>query len=114
MGDCHAIQGDSEIFNPFEMQAVVTITPYVLKNLASEIAWPRVETEREIMTVVSDKPFDAASREAAREMIKWLVAEFHYNASDAAFLCGQVADLRVCQIVGTLYTACYVVPKEFI
>ncbi len=114
MGDCHAIQGDGEIFNPFEIPARITLTPTVLKGRSTTMSGPRVVTDKFLITIASEKPFEVAARDAAKHMILWLVEDFDMTAEEAAYLCGQVANVRTSQIGNSLYTASYTFPKEFL
>ena len=114
-GDCHAIQGDGEMINPFEMQAKVTLTIDVVKGKSSKGKWPRVVTEETLETVASDRTFYFAAKIAMVEMIRWMVEEYGYEYYEAAFLCGQVVDARCCQIGGNAYhTARCVINKKFV
>ncbi|UCG54855.1 MAG: acetamidase/formamidase family protein [Dehalococcoidia bacterium] len=114
-GDCHAIQGDGEIINPFEMQAKVTLTVDVLKEKSSVGKWPRLKTKNTIETVASDRTFYFAAKIAMVEMINWLVEDYGFEFNEAAFFCGQVVDARCCQIGGNAYhTARCVLDIEYL
>lgn len=102
VGDCHAIQGDGEIINPFEMEAKVTLSIKVIKDRSSEGKWPRVVTDDTIETVVSDRTFYFAAKVAMVEMIKWLKEEHGFEYYEAAFLCA-VAHAKCCAIGGNAY-----------
>jgi amidase len=114
-GDCHAIQGDGEMINPFEMQAKITLTIKVIKGKSSVGKWPRVTTRDTIETVVSDRTFYSAAKIAMVEMLKWLVEDYGFEFEEAAFFCGQVVDARSCQIGGNAYhtTRC-VLEKKYL
>lgn len=114
-GDCHAIQGDGEIINPFEMQATITLTVNVKKEKSSVGKWPRVITADTIETIVSDRTFYFAAKVAMVEMINWLVEDYGFEFEEAAFFCGQVVDARCCQIGGNMYhtTRC-VLEKKYL
>ena len=112
-GDCKARTNDGEITSPPEVATKLTLSVEVNKQLAP-LAWPRMETEDSIMTLVSDKPFEVAARMAYKEMLMWLEAEYEFERKKAAILMGMVANTRVCQISCTLYTAMCVMPKEYL
>jgi len=114
LGDCHAIQGDGELVNPFEIPAKITLTLNVVKDKTSKGKWPRVISKDTIETIVSDRTFYFAAKEALNEMIKWLCEDYGFNSTEAAFLCGQVADARCCQIGNAYHTARCVFPKKYI
>lgn len=103
VGDCHAIQGDGEIINPFEMQAKITLTINVINGRSSVGKWPRVKTKSTIETVVSDRTFYFAAKVAMLEMIDWLVGDYGFEYNEAAFFCSMVVDARCCQIGGNYY-----------
>lgn len=114
LGDCHAIQGDGELVNPFEIPAKITLTLNIIKNKTSSGKWPRVISKDTIETIVSDRTFYFAAKEALNEMIKWLSEDYGFDCTEAAFLCGQVADARCCQIGNAYHTARCVFPKKYL
>lgn len=114
-GDCHAVQGDGEMINPFEMQAKITLTIKVMKGKSSIGKWPRVMTRDTIETVASDRTFYDAAKIAMVELINWLVEDYDFEFEEAAFFCGQVVDARSCQIGGnTLHTTRCVLETKYL
>ncbi|UCF97257.1 MAG: acetamidase/formamidase family protein [Spirochaetaceae bacterium] len=109
VGDCHAIQSDGEIINPFEMQAKVTLTINVIKDKSSKGRWPRVITANTIETVTSDRTFYFAAKIAMVEMINWLVDEYGFDHIEASYFCGMFAHAKCCQIGGNAYHTARVV-----
>lgn len=114
LGDCHAIQGDGELVNPFEIPAKITLTINIVKDKTSKGKWPRVISKDTIETIVSDRTFYFAAKEALDEMIKWLSEDYGFNSTEAAFLCGQVADARCCQIGNAYHTVRCVFPQKYL
>ena len=66
-GDCHAGQGQGELCGvALEITARVTVTFDLIKGKA--IAWPRIESADELMTVGSARPMEDAARIAYAEL----------------------------------------------
>jgi amidase len=113
LGDVHAVQGDGEVGgSAIEVPAVVTLRFGLLKN--QPIAWPRVESRDEIMTVCSAKPLEDAARLAYRELVKWMVKEHGWNRDDAYMFLSIAAKARIAQIVDPLYTVVAKLPKRYL
>ncbi len=103
LGDCHATQGDGELCGvAVEMAATVTICVDLIKNW--RIAWPRLETERLIMAIGSARPMEDAARIAYRELIHWLVEDFHWDKLEAYMFLSQAGRVRVGNMVDPKYT----------
>ena len=70
-GDAHAAQGDGELCGvACEMTARVRLRLSVEKG--RPVAWPRIESEPELMAVGSARPMEDAARIAWVELIDWL------------------------------------------
>jgi len=103
LGDVHAVQGDGEVCGvAVEVDAVVTLRFGLEKG--REIAWPRIESQEEVMTVGSARPLEDAARHAFREMINWMVYEHGWARDDAYMFLSLAARARIAQIVDPLYT----------
>src|ERR1700687_4152507 len=73
VGDCHAAQGDGELSGvAIEQRATVTLQVDVIKNWS--FAWPRLETEKFLMTIGSARPLEDAARIALRAIVRWVCA----------------------------------------
>ncbi len=84
LGDCHATQGDGELCGvAVEIPSTTTVQIDLIKNWP--LAWPRLETERMIMTIGSARPLEDAARIAYRELTRWLVADFGFDEIEAYF-----------------------------
>ena len=71
-GDCHAGQGQGELCGvALEITARVTLTFDLIKQ--RPIAWPRIESPDELMTVGSARPMEDAARIAYTELIEWMI-----------------------------------------
>ncbi len=103
LGDCHGTQGDGELCGvAVEIPATVTIHVDLIKGW--QIAWPRLENERFIMTLGSARPMEDAARIAYRELIRWLVSDFGFEESEAYFLLTQAGRVRLGNMVDPKYT----------
>ncbi|MEM9048218.1 MAG: acetamidase/formamidase family protein [Pseudomonadota bacterium] len=103
LGDCHGRQGDGELCGvAVEMAATVEIRIDLIKG------WPipgvRLETETMIMSVGSARPMEDAARMAYRDLIRWLVADYGYDETEAYFLCTQAGRVRLGNMVDPKYT----------
>jgi acetamidase/formamidase len=110
-GDCKARMGDGEIAAAPEVGTLITATVNV-RHRPSAMRWPRVETETELMTVVSDSSLADAGRQAFRELLLWLEEDTGQPRPTIALLLGMTADVRVCQVSNRLHTASCSVPRE--
>ncbi len=102
LGDVHAVQGDGEVCGTaMEVDAIIKLKFSIQKKT---IAWPRIESEKEIMTVCSARPLEDSARLAYRELINWMVMEYGWNRDDAYMFLSLTAKARIAQIVDPLFT----------
>jgi amidase len=109
-GDCKARMADGEIAAAPEVGTLITATASVRPRPAS-MRWPRIETESELMTVVSDISLADACRQAFREMMLWIEEDTGAERRMIALLMAMVADTAVCQISNRLHTARCTMPR---
>ena len=103
LGDCHATQGDGELCGfAIEHPTVTTIQIDLIKNWT--FRWPRLETEKRIMTIGSGRPMEDAARIAYRELVRWMAADYGYDELEAYMLLTQAGKLRVGNMVDPKYT----------
>lgn len=113
LGDVHAVQGDGEICGvAVEIPAVVTLRLDLQKGRS--IGWPRVVSPDEFMTVGSARPLEDAARQAFREMVDWMVADFGWVRDDAYMFLSLAAKSRIAQIVDPLYTAVVKLSRSYL
>lgn len=110
-GDCKARMADGEIAASPEVGTLITATASVRRRPAC-MRWPRVETESEIITVVSDPSLADACRQAFREMLLWIEEDRRATRQTIALLMAMVADTAVCQVSNRLHTARCVMPRD--
>ena len=110
-GDCHAGQGQGELCGvALEITAKVTVTFDLIKQ--RPIAWPRIESPDELMTVGSARPMEDAARIAYTELIAWLV-ELGWDRLEAYEALTQIGDLYVGNMVDTYYSLVAKIRKEY-
>ncbi|HIH88890.1 TPA: acetamidase [Candidatus Bathyarchaeota archaeon] len=113
LGDVHAVQGDGEVGgSAIEVPAVVKLRFGLKKGYT--IAWPRVESPDEIMTVCSAKPLEDAARLAYRELVNWMATDHGWQRDDAYMFLSIAAKARIAQIVDPLYTVVAKLPKKYL
>jgi amidase len=113
LGDCHATQGDGELCGvAVEMPSTTTVQVDLIKGWP--IAWPRLENDRFIMTIGSTRPMEDAARIAYRELIRWLVADYGFEETEAYFLLTQAGRVRVGNMVDPKYTLGASILKQYI
>jgi len=110
-GDCKALMGDGEIVGPPEVGALVTASAEPRARPAS-MTWPRIETDKNMTTLVSGKPLERSARLAFRELLEWVVEDYEIGRSQAALLMAMVAHAGMCQISNEEYTAYCVAPRD--
>ena len=110
-GDCHAGQGQGELCGvALEIAAKVTVTFDLIKG--KSIAWPRIESPEELMTVGSARPMEDAARIANTELVEWLV-ELGWDRWEAYEALTQIGDLYVGNMVDTYYSLVAKIRKEY-
>lgn len=103
LGDCHAAQGDGELCGvAIEHPTVTTIQVDLIKNWT--IRTPRLENETFYMTIGSARPMEDAARQAYRELIRWMAADFGFDELDAYMLLTQAGRVRLGNMVDPKYS----------
>lgn len=103
LGDCHACQGDGELCGvALEHPTVTTVQVDLIKNWPFK--WPRLETDKFIMTIGSARPMEDASRIAYRELIRWMAADYGFDETEAYMLLTQCGRVRLGNMVDPKYT----------
>lgn len=111
-GDCHVAQGEGEACGvALEISGKITLRFGLIKN--HPIAWPRIHSDTEIMTVGSARPLEDAARIALGEMVDWLEREHDYDKWDAYQLVSQTAKLSIANLVDTYYTVVAKIDRRY-
>jgi acetamidase/formamidase len=112
-GDAHAAQGDGELCGvACEMTARVRVRLTV--ESGRSIAWPRIESETELMTVGSARPMEDAARIAWKELIAWLEADYGIDRWEAYQLLTHVGRMRIGNMVDPLYSVVARLDKRYL
>lgn len=110
-GDCHAGQGDGELCGvALEITARVTLEFDLIKQ--RPIAWPRIESPTEFMTVGSARPMEDAARIAYAELVHWL-EEMGWERWEAYQALTQIGNLSVGNMVDTYYSLVAKIGKKY-
>lgn len=113
LGDCHATQGDGELCGvAVEMESTTTVQVDLIKGW--NIAWPRLENERFIMTIGSTRPMEDAARIAYRELVRWLCEDYGWDKYEAYFFLTQAGRVRLGNMVDPKYTLGASVLKSYL
>jgi acetamidase/formamidase len=112
-GDAHAAQGDGELCGvACEMTARVRLRLELEKG--KTIAWPRIESDTELMAVGSSRPMEDAARIAWMELIRWLAADYGFEPLEAYQLLTQVGRMRVGNMVDPQYSLVAKLEKRYL
>ncbi len=94
LGDAHAAMGHGELSaSGLEMPAASTITVRLLRG--KRLAWPRIETPDEIMTVVSVRRWRRSAALAFAQLTLWLEQDYGWDRWRAFDLLTHVARISV-------------------
>ena len=111
-GDVHAVQGDGEVTGTaIEMPAKTRIKVGLLKG--KPISWPRIETEDEIVAVVTasaGRTLEDAMRTAYLELTLWMEEKYGLDRFEGLMLCGQVGKIRI----GNLWSVAAKIEKKYL
>ncbi len=110
-GDCHAGQGEGELCGvALEIAAKVMLKFDLIKQ--HPLAWPRIESPDEFMTVGSARPMEDAARIAYTELIGWM-EELGWDRWDAYQALTQIGSLYVGNMVDTTYSLVAKIAKKY-
>ncbi len=113
VGDCHACQGEGEVCGvAVEYPSVTTVRVDLVKGWNN--AWPRLETENEIMAIGSARPLEDATRIAYRELVYWLVEDYGFDKWDAYMMLSQCGRAKLGNFVDPKYTIGAAVTKKYL
>ena len=112
-GDAHAAQGDGELCGvACEMTARVRLRLTVERE--RRIAWPRIESPTELMTVGSARPMEDAARIAWKELILWLEEDHGIDRWEGYQLLTHAGRMRVGNMVDPLYSVVARLDKRYL
>jgi amidase len=112
-GDAHAAQGDGELCGvACEMTARVRVRLTVEQGRG--IAWPRIESPTELMTVGSARPMEDAARIAWKELVLWLEDDYGIDRWEGYQLLTQAGRMRVGNMVDPQYSIVARIDKRYL
>ncbi|MHA2394280.1 MAG: acetamidase/formamidase family protein [Promethearchaeota archaeon] len=112
-GDCHGNQGEGELCGvALEIPCKATLRFDLIKS--KNIAWPRIESPKEIMVVGSARPMEDAARIAYTELVIWLAEDYGFDHWSAYELLTQVGRLNVGNMVDTNYSLVAKISKKYL
>ena len=103
-GDSKARMGDGEVVQAPEVGTRLEVSVEVAPR-PPEMAWPRVMSDDQLVTVVSARSIDEGSKLAFAEMLAWCTATSGLSRADTALVLGMIADVGICQVANSLPTA---------
>lgn len=113
LGDGHLVQGEGEIIGT-AVEAAMKVVLYVDLVKNKKIDWPRIESDEYLMSLGSYRPLEDAFRIAHRDLVDWLVSDYHLETMDAYQLLSQVGEARIAQVVDPNYTIVARIPKKYL
>jgi acetamidase/formamidase len=113
LGDGHAAEGDGEIDGAaVETSFNTRFTVNLIKG--KKIAWPRMITDDEIMSVGSTRPLMDALRLACSDAVNWLMQDYGYDRYDALELLGQAGHIYVSNVVDPQFSVACAINKKYL
>jgi acetamidase/formamidase len=115
VGDCHALQGDTECAGMGAVEVASNVVFSVsLHDRPARMIWPRIETPTHIATLGCARPLEDAARIAFEQMVYWLADEHDFTESEAYLFLAEVAEARCTQMVNPKYTYICKVAKSLL
>ena len=113
LGDGHARQGDGEtVGTGIEVPLDVEIRLDVLKG--ARLGAPRGVTPKDVFTIGTGRPLDAALRGALDELVAWLRSDTPLGEEAIAVLVGQMLAIDVANVFNPDYAVACRLPRAFL
>ncbi|MEU8082545.1 acetamidase/formamidase family protein [Micromonospora sp. NPDC049101] len=113
LGDGHARQGEGEACGVgVEIATTTTLVIEVIKGVPA--VWPRLETDREIMSIGCARPLEDAYRIAHRDLVAWTSQLTGLDDLDAYQLVSQAGRAPIGNVCDPNYTVLAAVDKELL
>ncbi len=110
-GDPHGAQGDGEVSGTAIEQSLAGVFRFVVHK-GVEISGPRAETDTHYMIMGIDLDLDRATRNAAWEVVDFLVKEKGLTPDKALSLASIAVDFRVSEVVDLTQVVTGYIPKD--
>jgi acetamidase/formamidase len=92
------------------MHTVVIVE--LLKDVATP--WPRLESDKHIMSTGSARPLEDAFRISQLDLVRWLVRDYGFSELDAYQFATQAAESPLANVCDTNYTCVAKLRKEWL
>jgi amidase len=112
VGDVHALQGDGEICGAggIECASIVRLRARIVRRPPS-LRCVRMENEAYIMAASCGRDVGESFRQAAGELLDWIVTDYGFTAEETYLLMGQVMEARATQFVNPTTSYLCKMPK---
>ncbi|MET7951071.1 acetamidase/formamidase family protein [Micromonospora sp. NPDC005324] len=113
LGDGHARQGEGEACGVgVEIATVTTLVVEVIEGVST--VWPRIETDRDLMTIGCARPLEDAYRIAHRDLVGWASDLTGLQELDAYQLVSQAGRAPIGNVCDPNYTVLAAVDKSLL
>ncbi|MFC3499845.1 acetamidase/formamidase family protein [Micromonospora krabiensis] len=113
LGDGHARQGEGEACGVgVEIATATTLAVEVIKGVPT--LWPRIETDRAVMSVGAARPLEDAYRIAHRDLVGWTACLTGLDELDAYQLVSQAGRAPIGNVCDPNYTVVAAIDKQFL
>ena len=115
LGDGKAVLGRGEVSRPPEIGTDVEISIEILEGIdGADLVGPRVVSGNTIASIVSYTSLVDAGRPAYKDLLDWLDGATDMSRPELGVFMASVADLGVCQVSNSLYTAHCEIPRKYV
>lgn len=113
IGDGHCRQGEGEVIGTAVESAMNTVI-VVDQIKGNYTAWPRIESDKEIMSTGSTRPLEDAYRISQHDLVNWVATENKMDVLDSLQLISQIGTAPVGNVVDPNYTFVSKVEKKYL
>lgn len=115
LGDSKAVIGRGEVCQPPEIGTDIEISVEVVEGIDGAcLVGPRLLSEDTIASIVSYTSLVEAGRLAFKDLLDWLDGGTDMSRPELGVFMATVADLGVCQVSNSLYTAHCEIPRDYV
>jgi len=115
LGDSKAVLGRGEVCQPPEIGTDVEITVEIAEGIdGADLVGPRLMSVDTIASIVSYTSLGEAGRMAFKDLLNWLDGATEMSRPELGVFMASVADLGVCQVSNSLYTAHCKIPRKYV
>lgn len=115
LGDSKAVLGRGEVCQPPEIGTDVEISVEIVDGIdGARLVGPRLRSDDTVASIVSYTSLTEASRLAFKDLLDWLDGATEMPRPQLAVYMASVADLGVCQVSNSLYTAHCEMPRRYV